>query len=137
MLNNILIGCLLIIITTLIHTVITRIVLNIIQKKHKVETPVQRIIHADMVILLLILGTLLESAIWAQTYIFMGSIHQFEEALYFSLVTYSTLGYGDVTLGDSHRLVSAFEAANGVIMLGWSTAIVVAVIQKVYSKSTQ
>jgi hypothetical protein len=81
------------------------------------------------------MATLLESAAWAATYIYVGSIQQFEEALYFSLVTYSTLGYGDVTLDSSHRLLSAFEAANGVIMLGWSTAIVVAVIQKVYTKS--
>jgi len=61
----------------------------------------------------------------------------FEEALYFSLVTYSTLGYGDVILSDSHRLLGAFEAANGVIMLGWSTAIVVAALQKIYLKSTR
>ena len=135
MLNNILIGCLLIVITTLIHTVITRVVLAIIQKDHKPQTPFRRIIHVDIVILIIILATLIESAVWAQTYVYMGSIEQFEEALYFSLVTYSTLGYGDVTLNDNHRLVSAFEAANGVIMLGWSTAIVVAVIQKVYAKA--
>jgi hypothetical protein len=135
MLNNILIGCLLIIITTLIHTVITRIVFTIVQKKQNVLSPFRRIIHVDVVILIIILATLIESAVWAQTYIYVGSILQFEEALYFSLVTYSTLGYGDVTLGDSHRLLSAFEAANGVIMLGWSTAIVVAVIQKVYAKT--
>lgn len=136
MINNILIGFLLIIITTLIHTVITVIVFRIIQKKHKVHTPFRRLIHVDMVIMIIILGILLESAIWAQTYNYLGSIQQFEEALYFSLVTYSTLGYGDITLGENHRLVSAFEAANGVIMLGWSTAIVVAIIQRIYAKST-
>ena len=135
MLNNILIGCLLIIITTLIHTIITRIVLTIVQKKQSMQSPIRRIVHVDIVILIIIMATLLESAAWAATYIYVGSIQQFEEALYFSLVTYSTLGYGDVTLDSSHRLLSAFEAANGVIMLGWSTAIVVAVIQKVYTKS--
>lgn len=86
-------------------------------------------------ILIIILGTLIESAVWAQTYIYVGSVEQFEEALYFSLVTYSTLGYGDITLDCSYRLLSTFEAANVVIMLGWSTAIVVAVIQKEYNKS--
>ncbi len=137
MFNNILIGCLLIVITTLIHTIITRIVWTIVQKQQKVQSPVQRIIQIDIVILIIILATLIESAVWAQAYIIVGSIQQFEEALYFSLVTYSTLGYGDITLNDSHRLLSAFEAANGVIMLGWSTAIVVALIQKVYGRSTK
>ena len=135
MFNNILIGCLLIIITTMIHTIITRIVLTIVQKKQSMQSPFRRIVHVDVVILIIIMATLIESAAWAATYIYVGSIQQFEEALYFSLVTYSTLGYGDVTLDSSHRLLSAFEAANGVIMLGWSTAIVVAVIQKVYTKS--
>lgn len=77
----------------------------------------------------------MESAACAQTYINVGSIQQFEEVLYFSLVNHSSLGYGDITLDSSYRLLSAFEAANGVIMLGWSTAIVVAAIQKVYSKT--
>lgn len=104
-------------------------------KEKKVLSPLQRIIQVDIVILTIILATLIESAVWAQAYIYVGSMQHFEEALYFSLVTYSTLGYGDITLSDSHRLLSAFEAANGVIMLGWSTAIVVAVIQKVYTKS--
>lgn len=134
MLDNILIGCLLIIITTLIHTVITRIVLTIIQKGHKPQTPFRRIIHVDITIILIMLATLAEGAAWAQAYIFVGSFNAFEEALYFSLVTFTTLGYGDITLSDGHRLLAAFEAANGVIMLGWSTAIVVSVIQKVYSR---
>ena len=135
MLNNILIGCLLIIITTLIHTGITFVVFRIIHEKHRTDTPFQRLLHVDMVILMIILGSLLESAIWAQTFMYMGAVQHFEEALYFSLVTYSTLGYGDITLGEAHRLVSAFEAANGVIMLGWSTAIVVGILHRVYSKS--
>ncbi len=135
--NNILIGCLLIVLTSFIHTIITRIVLSIVQKKPGKQTPFRRIIHIDLIILIIMLATLIESAIWALTYLQIGSFDMFEEALYFSLVTYSTLGYGDVILSDSHRLLGAFEAANGVIMLGWSTAIVVSALQKIYVKSTR
>jgi hypothetical protein len=135
--NNILIGCLLIVLTSFIHTLITRIVLSIVQKKPAKQTPFRRIIHIDLIILIIMLATLIESAIWALTYLQIGSFDMFEEALYFSLVTYSTLGYGDVILSDSHRLLGAFEAANGVIMLGWSTAIVVSALQKIYVKSTR
>ena len=46
----------------------------------------------------------------------------FEEALYFSTVTFASLGYGDIVLSPHWRLISAIEAANGVILFAWSTA---------------
>lgn len=46
----------------------------------------------------------------------------FEEALYFSTVTFASLGYGDIVLSPRWRLISAIEAANGVILFAWSTA---------------
>lgn len=46
----------------------------------------------------------------------------FEEALYFSTVTFASLGYGDIVLSSRWRLISAIEAANGVILFAWSTA---------------
>jgi hypothetical protein len=48
------------------------------------------------------------------------------------MVTFTTLGYGDVTLGESWRLLGSFEAANGTIMFGWTTALIVAVVHRVY-----
>jgi hypothetical protein len=59
-------------------------------------------------------------------------VDTFEAALYFSMVTFTTLGYGDVTLDDSWRLLSSIQAANGVIMFGWTTAQVTAVLQRLY-----
>jgi voltage-gated potassium channel Kch len=55
-----------------------------------------------------------------------------ETALYFSMVTFTTLGYGDVVLDERWRLMAAFEAANGIIIFGLTTAAVVAVVQRVY-----
>ena len=52
----------------------------------------------------------------------------FEESLYFSTATYSTLGYGDGTLPRPWRVLGAIEGANGVILLGWSTAFFVSVV---------
>jgi len=80
------------------------------------------------------MATLIEATIWAFTYLIIGSFQSFEESLYFALVTYKTLGYDDILLNDADKLLGAFEAANGVIMLGWSTAIVVTAIQKIYSR---
>jgi hypothetical protein len=64
--------------------------------------------------------------LWAGMYYAGALDSSFEGALYFSTVTYSTLGYGDITLAPSWRLLGALEAINGFILLGWSTAYLVA-----------
>ncbi len=43
-----------------------------------------------------------------------------------------TLGYGDITLGEEWGLLAAFQAATGLFMFGWSTAIIVAAVQRIY-----
>ena len=69
-------------------------------------------------------------SIWAHAYLRVGAIEQLETALYFSMVTFTTLGYGDVTLSPDWRLLASFEAANGIMMFGWTTALIAAVIQR-------
>lgn len=78
--------------------------------------------------------SLIESWLWALSYVLLDAIEQLEAAAYFSMVTYTTLGYGDVVLAEEWRLLASFEAANGIIMFGWTTAIVMAAIRHVYLK---
>lgn len=56
--------------------------------------------------------------------------------LYFSTVTFTTLGYGDVTLDAGWRLFASIQAAVGTIMFGWTTAIVMAVLQRMATEHT-
>jgi hypothetical protein len=63
---------------------------------------------------------------WAAIYDAGQQFGNFADALYFSTTTYSTLGYGDITLTPEWRLLGALEAINGFILLGWSTAYLVA-----------
>lgn len=51
----------------------------------------------------------------------------FETALYFSASTFTTLGYGDVVPAPDHRLLAGIEGVMGLILIGWSTAILVSV----------
>jgi hypothetical protein len=74
--------------------------------------------------------SVLDAVLWAYTYLAVGAIEGVEPALYFSMVTFTTLGYGDIALGDDWRLLASFEAANGIIMFGWTTALVVAYVQR-------
>ena len=83
-------------------------------------------------VLLMFLVSLVEVLIWASTYLALNAIEGLEKALYFSMVTFTTLGYGEIVLDEEWRLLASFEAANGIIMFGWTTAIVIAVVQHVY-----
>ncbi len=74
----------------------------------------------------------IEIWLWALLYVWLGAFEIMEHALYFSTVTFTTLGYGDITLSPRWRLLSSFEAANGVILFGVSTAFVFALIQRMY-----
>jgi hypothetical protein len=85
-------------------------------------------------VLWLFLATIIEVWSWALLYLSLGAASSLEQATYFSTVTFTTLGYGDITLDENWRLLSSFEAANGLLMFGWSTALVFATVQWVYAR---
>ena len=70
--------------------------------------------------------------LWAALYLWLGEFVELERALYFSTVTFTSLGYGDITLQKSWQLLSGFEAANGIILFGVSTAFVFGAIRKLF-----
>jgi hypothetical protein len=63
---------------------------------------------------------------WAGAYVVTGVVADLESAVYFSTVTFSTLGYGDITPTAEWRVFAALEAMNGFILIGWSIAYLVA-----------
>jgi hypothetical protein len=67
--------------------------------------------------------------IWALFYLVTGELETLEAALYFSTVTFTTVGYGDVTLSGVWRLLSSLESANGMLLFGWSTAFIFEVMR--------
>lgn len=68
--------------------------------------------------------------VWATTFYFTGVFKEFEPSLYFSLVSFSTLGFGDIILDDKWRLLSGLAAANGLLSFGWSTAYMVELVRR-------
>jgi len=69
----------------------------------------------------IVLLHLLEITAWAVFYEWQGAIADLPSALYFSAVTYTTTGYGDIVLPQNWRLVGGVEALTGILMCGWST----------------
>ena len=73
----------------------------------------------------------LEIWLWALIYLELGTFSSFEDALYFSTVTYASIGYGDLLLPHEWRIFGAIEGAAGIIMLGVSTAYLVSLLTRV------
>jgi hypothetical protein len=89
----------------------------------------------DLAILTLVisfafLAHLIEIALWAALLVLCGEFQEFGIAYYCSAVNYATLGYGDVLLTPSWRLLGPLEATNGALMFGVSAAMVFAVVQR-------
>jgi hypothetical protein len=74
------------------------------------------------------LGHLLEMGFWAVLFMICGEFSDFGTALYHSAVNYTSLGYGDLIMSPSWRLLGPLEAANGALLFGVSTAMVFAVM---------
>ena len=77
-----------------------------------------------------ILLHLLQIAVWAIFYVLEHGMPDLPSALYFSAVTYTTTGYGDLVLPPQWRLVGGVEALTGILMCGWSAAFFFAVVNR-------
>jgi hypothetical protein len=78
---------------------------------------------------MLMAAHLLEVAIWSVAYALMGATPQGTENLYFAFVNYTTLGYGDIIPVARWRLLGPLTAMNGVLLFGWSTAVIYHVLR--------
>ncbi|MEY8838159.1 ion channel, partial [Cribrihabitans sp. XS_ASV171] len=70
--------------------------------------------------------------IWALVWVGFDILPDWNEAIYFSLVTYTTLGYGDITLGPDVRIFGAFASVTGILAIGLSTAFLVALMARLF-----
>ena len=73
----------------------------------------------------------IEAWCWGFVYLTLGEFESMEEALYFSVVTSTTLGYGDMVLSERWRLLSTFEAMGGLILFAVSAAYLLALMRRV------
>lgn len=123
--------------TTMIHTLVTSIQADLVHAKRASAWYSQSSNRRLVMIAigaLLTAGTLfLEILLWAWVYRHVGAIQGLEASLYFSGITFTTVGYGDITLAKCWQLLSVGQAVNGVLMAGWSTALLIVLVQKMMS----
>jgi voltage-gated potassium channel Kch len=76
---------------------------------------------------------LVEIAIWASYYGWHQMFPDAETSFYFSAVTYTTVGYGDLVLPERWRIIAGVEGLTGILMCGWSTGLLFALVNRMYS----
>ena len=77
----------------------------------------------------------LEVVVWSFAYMFVGAAPANTDLVYFAFVNYTTLGYGDVVPLERWRLLGPVTAMNGVLLFGWSTAVIFEVLRKALERT--
>ena len=83
-----------------------------------------------LAILYALVAHLVEIAFWAVLYIVCGEFSDFGTAYYHSAVNYTSLGYGDLIMSPSWKLLGPVETTNGLLLFGVSTAMIFTIIQR-------
>jgi voltage-gated potassium channel len=122
-----------------IHAIGSVLWLKVVAIRHKrrIKTdhtwPLFRAVITTGVVLLLL--HFIEMILWAFFYLFMpqgAGLKNLPDAIYFSMVTFTTLGYGDITLNMGFRQLSGMEGMVGIVVFGLTTAILFSVVQQLW-----
>ena len=142
MITNILIGLLMVGITVIVQAIGTSFWIRfLIHEIYEQERKVYKTRFAGLLIITSIFLTILntvEAFIWALLYYYLPNITEIEtleSAIYFSLVTFTTLGYGDLTIGTDYRFLTGIEALNGILLIGWSSAVMFATVHAIWKQN--
>lgn len=119
--------------TVIIHSTWMFFVLKVINLH--VESVIRIVFRNIGIIMTALFAHLLEASLFAVFYRVVGAFSDWNTSFYFSLVSYATVGYGDVTLPEHWRLIGGIEGLIGALMVGWSVAVLVAVLQRLRGMS--
>jgi hypothetical protein len=81
------------------------------------------------VMLILMLGNLLQTSLWGALFFRLGEFTVLREAVYHSALNYSSLGYRDIVMSKTWKLLGPLEAVNGVLMCGMTAGVLVGIVQ--------
>jgi hypothetical protein len=135
MLAKLLIACILVAVTVTIHSLGVAVLVRTLIKSNALSKPgsLNRIWLLICLALWLILLHATAISIWGMFYLWQGCMPDAESAFYFSGVTYTTVGYGDLVLPQPWRIIAAIEALTGILMCGLSTGLFFVVVQRFVS----
>ncbi len=136
--TQMLIGAVMVCLTVIIHAVALDRLLHTVNVSRNHSHLYFKKFWKIPLLMLAVLGVfcahILEIWLWAFFYLSVDALHTLEEALYFSTITFTTVGFGDIVLDKTWRLLSSFQAANGFILFGWSTAFIFEIMSSLYKQ---
>jgi hypothetical protein len=134
MIANLLIGCGTMVFCLLIQCLVVGYLVRLLAKleaRNLIRPTVRWSVFLLLGIMMTMLaGNLAQMVVWAGLFLLCGEFQDFSTAFYHSVVNFSTLGYGDLVMSDERRVLGALEASNGVLMLGLTTSVLFAALQK-------
>jgi hypothetical protein len=129
------IAAVLVAITVAIHAAGLAVVLSHLVKSHALPPtqpwPITLLLVRVAWLLILIHGV--EISVWALFYVWEGCLPDAESAFYFSGVTYTTIGYGDLVLPRPWRILGPIEGVTGILMCGLSAGLFFATVTRIYA----
>jgi hypothetical protein len=135
MLSALLIAAGLVAITVALHAAGFGLLLSTLMKAHAAPPiqpwPIMRLLIWLTWVLVMI--HVAEIAVWALFYLWAGCLPDAESAFYFSGVTYTTVGYGDLVLPERWRILGPVEALTGILMCGLSAGLFFATATRIYT----
>ena len=128
-----LVGCIVSVINIMIHALVTVGAVGIarstaLRQTHRPRLQLMAVMIGTAAALMV--AHTLEVFVWALAYAVVGAAPAGSDLLYFAFVNYTTLGYGDITPVQEWRLKGPMTAMNGILMFGWSTAVLFEVLRR-------
>jgi hypothetical protein len=132
-LRDILVGCSVCVFNIVIHawlTVATIRTARILAERKTIRPWRHLVAIMIATVLMLMAAHMLEVFVWAAVYALVNAAPDGADLVYFAFVNYTTLGYGDIVPVAEWRLLGPMASMNGILLFGWSTAVIFEVLRK-------
>lgn len=138
MLRQLLFGGFVSMINIAIHALFMSMVIGVARKAGETKAPGQVAMAIVMVatVSILMIAHTLEVTVWAAAYHMVDAAPPAARLVYFAFVNYTTLGYGDVIPVERWQLLGPIAAMNGILMFGWSTAVIFEVLRRALARKS-
>jgi len=116
-----------------LHAMVMMLLIRVAQiasERSKAQASQHLVLVMIPTVLVLMLTHAAEVLVWALGYLLVGAAPEGADRVYFAFVNYTTLGYGDVVPVARWRLLGPITAMNGVLLFGWSTAVIFEVLRR-------
>jgi len=141
MFTQLLIGAFVIAISVVFHVAFIVSVISVLRRKNEFLASGPRLLKLMIALSLTTLWLMAAHSvsvwIWSGAYLLLGTFDALEPAVYFSLVAFTTLGFGDIILDEEWRILSGMAAADGLLLFGFSTAFLIELFSRLLKAQDQ